>query len=124
MLVRHCVESSNVDENFLVINPLKIRHVTIKAGKIDDVSGCIDPATHLNLDFALHRAYRCIVSKKLEKGAKVRFSVQGFEFALVPKTAFKHLGSVDYTQRMLDMKESIRKIREARKQRNMQVDNI
>ncbi len=115
MLIRHCVEASNVDDNSLVIDPLKIRHVTVKAGKIDDVSGCIDPATHLNLDFDVHRADRCIISKKLEKGAKVRFSDQGFEFAFVPKTAFKHFGSVDYTRRMLDMRESVKKIRDAKK---------
>lgn len=115
MLVRHCVEASNVDDNSLVIDPLKIRHVTVKAGKIDDVSGYIDPATHLNLDFAIHRADHCIISKELEKGAKVRFSEQGFEFAFVPKTAFEHFGSVDYTRRMLDMRESVRKIRDTRK---------
>lgn len=124
MLVRHCVEASNVDDNFLVIDPLKIRHVTVKAGNIDDVSGYIDPVTHLNLDFAMHRVDRCIISKELEKGAKVRFSEHGFEFAFVPKTAFKHFGYVDYTRRMLDMRESVRKIRDARKKEtHVQVDN-
>lgn len=115
MLVRHCVEASNVNEHSLVVDPLRIRHVTVKAGKIDDMSSFIDPATHLNLDFAIHKADRCIISEKLEKGAKVKFSDQGFAFAVVPETAFKHFGSVDYTQRLLDMKDSIKRIREARK---------
>ncbi len=117
MLVRHCVEASNVDERSVVIDPLKIRHVTVKAGKIDDMSSFIDPTTHLNLDFSNHKANLCIISEKLEKDAKIRFSAQGFAFAVVPETAYKHLGYVDYTQRLLNMKESIRKIREARKQR-------
>jgi hypothetical protein len=58
----------------------------------------------------------CIVSEKLEKGAKIRYSNQGFAFAFVPKTAFKHLGSVDYTQRLLDMRDSIRKMREEKRE--------
>lgn len=115
MLVRHCVEASNIDEHSLIVDPLKIRHVTVRAGKIDDMSSFIDPATHLNLDFAIHKADLCIISEKLEKGAKVRFSDQGFALAIVPSIAFKHFGSVDYTQRLLDMKDSIRKIRETRK---------
>jgi hypothetical protein len=115
MLVRHCVEASNVSDNSFVIDPLKIRHVTVKAGKIDDMSSYIDPATHLNLDFTIHKANLCIVSENLERDAKVRFSDQGFEFAVVPGTAFKHLGSIDYTQRLIDMKDSIKKIREERK---------
>ena len=112
MLVRHCVESSNVNERSFIVDPFKIRHVTVKEGKIDDMSSFIDPTTHLNLDFANHKADMCIVSEKLEKGAKIQYSDQGFAFAVVPKTAFKHLGSVDYTQRLLDMRESIRKMRE------------
>jgi hypothetical protein len=115
VLVRHCVEASNVSGNSFVMDPLKIRHVTVKAGKIDDMSSFIDPATHLNLDFAIHKAVLCIVSESLERGAKVRYSDQGFEFAVVPEIAFKHLGSVDYTQRLLDMKNSVKRIREERK---------
>ncbi len=111
MLVRHCVKASNVKDSF-VINPTKIRHVTLKAGRIEDISGFIDPATHLNLDFDGHKIDVCIIAERLERGAKVRFSDQGFEFAFVPKTAFKHFGFVDYTQRLLDMKESVKKIRE------------
>ena len=116
MLVRHCVEASNVDDHSFVVDPLKIRHVTVKEGKIDDMSGFIDATTHLNLDFSNHKAKLCIISEKLEKGAKLRFSDQGFAFAVVPETEYKHLGAVDYTQRLLNMKVSIKKIRETRKQ--------
>lgn len=115
MLVRHCVEASNINEYSVVLDPLKIRHVTVKAGKIDDMSGFIDPATHLNLDFETHTADGCIISEKFEKGANVRFSDQGLAFAIVPKKVFKHLGSVDYTQRLFDMRDSIKKMRESKK---------
>ena len=75
----------------------------------------IDPATHLNLDFTIHKANRCIVSENLERGAKVRFSDQGLEFVVVPENAFKHLGSIDYTQRLTDMKDSIKRLRARKK---------
>jgi hypothetical protein len=117
MLVRHCVEASNVDGNSVVVDPLSIRHVAVKAGKIEEMSGYIDPLTHLNLDFSDHKVDLCIISEGFEKGAKVRCCERGFAFAVVPKTAFKHLGFVDCTQRMLDMKESVRAMREAKKQR-------
>jgi len=116
VFVRHCVEASNVDNNYVVVDSLKIRHVAVKAGKIDEMSGYIDPLTHLNLDFPDHKVDLCIISEGFEKGANLRYCEQGFAFAIVPKAAFKHLGFVDYTQRMMDMKESIRTVREAKKQ--------
>jgi hypothetical protein len=116
VFVRHCVEASNVDNRSTVIDSLKIRHVAVKAGKIDEMSGYIDPLTHLNLDFSDHKVELCIISEGFGKGAKMRYCGQGFAFAVVPKTAFKHLGFVDCTQRMIDMKESIRTRREAKKQ--------
>ena len=114
VFVRHCVEASNVDDNSFVIDPSKIRHVALKAGRIDEISGYIDPLTHLNLDFSDHKVDLCIISESFEKGAKIEYCVQGFAFALVPKTAFKHLGFVDSTQRILDMKASIRTLRESK----------
>jgi hypothetical protein len=116
MLVRHCVEAANVNEHSFVIDPLKIRHVTVEAGKIGDMSSFIDPATHLNIDFETHKADRCVIAEKFEKDATVRFSDQGLDFASVHQTAFKHLGSVDYTQRLFDMRESIKKKRESKTQ--------
>src|SRR5919108_327205 len=55
-MIRHCVEESNVDSDMNVIDPTKIRHVTVAGGKIALISGLIDPASHLNLDFPDHRA--------------------------------------------------------------------
>ena len=49
-MIRHCVEEANVDDESNVIDPTKIRHVTIVGGKIESMSGLIDTASHLNLD--------------------------------------------------------------------------
>jgi len=117
MLIRHCVEESNVDENLVVIDPTKIRHVTLKAGRIDAMSGLIDPASHLNLDYPDHKVTVCVVAEKFEIGAKVRFGDRGLVFAVVDRSAFVHYGYVDYTQRLSDMTEAVKNIRESRKKK-------
>jgi hypothetical protein len=34
-MIRHCVEESNVDGDMSVVDPTKIRHVTVAGGRID-----------------------------------------------------------------------------------------
>lgn len=112
MQIRHCVEESNIDENHIVIDPTKIRHVIIFGAKIESMSGLIDPASHLNLDYPDHKVTNCVVTEKFEIGAKVRVSDQGLVFASVHPSSFDHFGQVDYTQRLLDMIEKVKEIRE------------
>ena len=49
-MIRHCVEESNVDGDMSVIDPTKIRHVTVAGGRIALISGLIDPASHLIIE--------------------------------------------------------------------------
>src|SRR5919205_2343183 len=114
MLIRHCVEESNVDENFIVIDPAKIRHGVIAGGKLQSMSGFIDPASHLNLDYPDHKITNCIIVEKFENGAKVRVGDQGFIFAFVDRSSFAHYGFVDYMQRLSDMIKGVKKIRQSR----------
>lgn len=115
MLIRHCVEESNTDENLIIIDPTKIRHVIIVAGRIESMSGLIDPASHLNLDYPDHKVTNCVIVEKFEKGAKVRIGDRGFAFANVDRrSAFDHYGYVDYTQRLFNMIELVKKKREAK----------
>jgi hypothetical protein len=108
--IRHCVEEANVDENkMMVIDPLQVRHVTVLAGKIDSMSGLVDPASHLNLDFPDHRITTCIIAEKFEKGARVKMDDDGMLFATVDRSAYKHYGMVDYTQRLTDMISVVKK---------------
>jgi hypothetical protein len=104
IVIRHCVEESNVDENLLVTDPTKVRHVVISAGRIESMSGLIDPASHLNLDYPDHKVITCVIAEKFEIKAKVKFSDQGLVFAMVDKSALGHYGNVDYTQRLRDAK--------------------
>jgi hypothetical protein len=108
--IRHCVEQSNIDENLIIKDPTKIRHAVIVGGRIKSMSGLIDPASHLNLDYPDHKVTACIIVEKLEVGAKVIFGDRGLAFAKVDtRAAFDHYGYVDYTQRLSDMIEAVGK---------------
>jgi hypothetical protein len=107
-MIRHCVEESNVDSDLNVMDPARIRHVTIAGGKLALVSGLIDPASHLNLDFADHRATICVIAEKFEVGAKVKMDSDGLLFATVPRSSYGHHGYFDYTQRLVDMIKAVK----------------
>ncbi|MDQ3718536.1 MAG: hypothetical protein M3311_05205 [Thermoproteota archaeon] len=102
------MEESNVDADMNVIDPTKIRHATVAGGRIALISGLIDPASHLNLDFPDHRATICIIAERFEVGAKVKMDSDGLIFATVPRASFGHYGYLDYTQRLVDMITAIK----------------
>ena len=108
MIIRHCVEESNVDENYLVIDPTRIKHVIISGGRINSMSGFIDPASHLNVDYSLHRVTKCVIAEKFEIGAQVKIEDNGLVFALVGQSSYGNYGRVDYTQRLTDMIDKVK----------------
>jgi hypothetical protein len=120
-MIRHCVEESNVDGDMSVIDPTKIRHVTVAGGRIALISGLIDPASHLNLDLPDHRATICIIAERFAVGAEVKMDSDGLVFATVPRSLYGHYGYLDYTQRLVDMitaiKTNQRKTKETNKQK-------
>jgi hypothetical protein len=91
-----------------VIDPTQMRHVTIAAGKIALISGLVDPASHLNLDFPDHRATVCIIAEGFEVGAKVKMDNDGLVFATVSRSSYGHYGYLDYTRRLVDMIKAIK----------------
>ena len=107
-MIRHCVEESNVDGDMSVIDATKIRHVTVAGGRIALISGLIDPASHLNLDFPDHRVTICIIAETFEVGAKVKMDSDGLVFATVSKSLHGHYGYLDYTQRLVDMINAVK----------------
>jgi hypothetical protein len=109
MLIRHCVEQSNTDENLVIKDPRKITHAVIVGGRIESMSGLIDPASHLNLDYPDHKVTSCVVVEGFEVGAKAMFGERGLLFAKVDaRSAFAHYGYVDYTKRLSDMIEAVK----------------
>ena len=108
MLIRHCVEESNIDENHLVTDPTRIKHVIVSGGKIHSMSGFIDPTSHLNVDYTLHKVTKCVIAEKFVIGAQVKIGDNGLVFALVVPSSYGHYGSVDYTQRLTDMIDKVK----------------
>lgn len=108
MIIRHCVEKTNIDENYMVIDPTLIKHVIISGGKINSMSGLIDPASHLNIDYSLHKVTKCIIAEKFEIGAKVEIEDNGLVFALVGQSSYGHYGKVDYTERLTEMIDKVK----------------
>lgn len=108
MIIRHCVEESNIDENYLVIDATRIKHVTVSGGRINSMSGFIDPASHLNVDYSLHRVTKCVIAEKFEIGAQVKIEDNGLVFALVGQSSYGNYGRVDYTQRLTDMIDKVK----------------
>jgi hypothetical protein len=119
-MIRHCVEESNVDRDMNVVDPTKIRHVTVAGGRIELISGLIDPASHLNLDFPDHRATICMIAERFEVGAKVKMDGDGLFFATVPRSLYGHYGYLDYTQRLVDMITAIKTNQRKTKQTSKQ----
>lgn len=108
MIIRHCVEKTNIDENYMVIDPTLIKHVIVSGGKIHSMSGLIDPASHLNIEYSLHKVTKCIIAEKFEIGAKVEIEDNGLVFALVGQSSYGHYGKVDYTERLTDMIDRVK----------------
>ena len=71
-------------------------------------SGFIDPASHLNIDYSLHKVTKCIIAEKFEIGAQVKIEDNGLVFALVGQASYGHYGKVDYTQRLTDMIDKVK----------------
>lgn len=105
MLIRHIVEEANVDEEGFVKDPQKARHGLVKALRILDLGGEIDPLTHLNLDFPEHRMTTCIVAERLEKGARVMDADGGLLITRVRPEAHDHRGKFDIDLRRLQWLE-------------------
>ena len=119
-MIRHCVEESNVDSDLNVIDPTRISHVTVAGGRIALISGLVDPASHINLDFPDHRATICIIAERFEVGSKVKMDSDGLLFATVPRTLYGHYGYLDYTQRLVDMIKAIKTNQAHRKQKTQE----
>lgn len=114
MQIRHCVEENNIDDNLIVKDPKKIRHVIVQGKKIKQMSGFIDPISHLNLDYSLHRITTCIIAKKFEIGSELLFNSSGFIFAMVTKSHFDHYGSMDYTKNLTNMIDKVNELRNSK----------
>lgn len=105
-MIRHITAIDNVKDS-RVIDPQKIKHGVVTALKISDLSGWIDPVTHLNLNFFSHLTSVVFVAEKLEKGARMIMDGDKFMQASINPNAYGHHGDVDVEGRALKMKNNI-----------------
>ena len=124
MQIRHCTEKSNVDDSLIVIDPLQIRHVIVRFGKLSSISGLIDPKSHLNLDYPYHLVKQCIIAEKFEVGSKVEISEGGLVFAELNPNNYKNYGKYDYTQNLQNMITAVNKIRNPNPDLNNNTNNL
>jgi len=113
-LIRHITAIDNVKDN-KVIDPQKIKHGVVTALKISDLSGWIDPVTHLNLNFFSHLTNVVFVAEKLEKGARMIMDGDKFMQASISPNAYGHYGDVDVMGRVLKMRNNIHDLKRKRK---------
>jgi len=108
----------------LIIDPLQIRHVIVKFGKLSSISGLIEPKSHLNLDYPYHLVRQCVVAQKFEVGSKVEISDGGLVFAELNPSNYKHYGKHDYTQNLQNMITAVKKIRNPDPDLNNNTNNL
>lgn len=109
MQIRHCTEKSNVDDSLMIADPLQIRHVIVKFGKLSSISGLIDPKSHLNLDYPYHLVKQCIIAERFEVGSKVEIHDGRLVFADLNPNHYQHYGKYDYTQNLTNMIDAVKK---------------
>ena len=107
-MIRHFTSFANVKRGE-VIDPKKVKHADITAMKIQNISGWIDPVTHLNLDFPKHLIREVYIAKNLKLGSKVMIRDERLMAAFVSPQAYMHLGFVDEAERAEQLREAISK---------------
>jgi hypothetical protein len=93
MNIHHMTVLDNV-VNGKIVDPKKTKHGVITARKIADLSGWIDPVTHLNLDFSEHIMRYAIVAEKFETGSAILFDGDNYLVAGVDPSKLSHYGQV------------------------------
>lgn len=115
MPIRHVIAEADIDLTTGVVSaPERARHAVIVAGRLHDLSGPVDPATHLNLDEPGHLMTDCVVAEWLAVGAPVVRDGDRLLIVPVPPTAFRRLGLVDHGARRVAWLAAVKTHREAR----------
>ena len=63
------------------------------------------------MDYPHHLFKNCIIAEKFELGSAVEISDGSFIFAQIRPGSYQHLGKYDYTQNLMNMIESVKKLR-------------
>ncbi|MGH2638716.1 MAG: hypothetical protein ACRDF4_05460 [Rhabdochlamydiaceae bacterium] len=103
MPIRHVTSLNNTDDH-RIIDPGKIKHAMVAALRISELSGWIDPQTHLNLDFPEHLMKTAYIAEELEIGGRVLLERGMFMMAEVSPESYRHYGEVDVENNAEELK--------------------
>lgn len=90
-----------------VIDPKKVKHADVTALKISNISGWIDPVTHLNLDFPRHLIREVNVAENLDIGSNVLLDGERFMTARLNPSSYQHLGFIDESERAEQLRTAV-----------------
>jgi hypothetical protein len=105
-MIHHITAEDNVIDG-KVVNPLMIKHGIVTAMRISDLSGWVDPATHLNLDFPKHLVRTVIVADRLEINGAILREGERYAMALIDRTSYQQYGPVDEEERQNQLKSAV-----------------
>lgn len=102
-MIRHMVESENVDPAGFIIDASRAVHGVILHGLVEEMSGPVDPVTHLNREFPDHQLGPCVVAEHLAPGSPVLVDGEGqLTFAQPRPDSIERHGRVDVGARRLE----------------------
>lgn len=107
-MIRHITAVSNIKDGE-VIDPKQVKHGDVTALKISNLSGWVDPQTHLNLDFPKHIMREVVIAENLDIGGKILLENERFMTALVNPLSYGHFGFVDEAERSEQLKVAFHK---------------
>jgi hypothetical protein len=115
MRIRHVIAADDIDPaTGLVVAPERARHAVVVGGRLHDLSGPVDPTTHLNLDEPGHLLRACVVAERLAVGAPVVRDGDHPRLAPVDGRRYQYLGPVDHGARRLAWLAAVGAARAAR----------
>ena len=104
-MIRHFTAITNIKDRE-VIDPKQVKHGDITALKISNLSGWVDPRTHLNLDFPKHLMREVFLAENLDIGGRVLLENERFMTACVNPLSYGHFGCVDEAERSEQLREA------------------
>jgi hypothetical protein len=105
-MIHHITAKDNVVDG-KVVNPLMIKHGVVAAMRIFDLSGWVDPATHLNLNFPKHLVRTVIVADRLEINGTIIREGERYSVASIERTCYQQYGPVDEEERQNQLKKAV-----------------
>ena len=106
-MIRHLTSNNNVN-NGEVIDPFKIKHGIVTALKISQLSGWVEPQTHLNIDFPRHLMKEVYVAESLSVGSRIILNNGRFMTAFVNNKDYQHFGAVNELEKVERLKQRYR----------------